>query len=93
MKDLNVGQLFGKTVAHMNVIEFQKRGLPHAHILLIFEHDSKPKSAKDVDRLATAELPTGPAQHELRKIVESCMAHGPCGPELNPTCSCMRNGA
>ena len=29
MKDLISGQLLGQVVAHMNVIEFQKRGLPH----------------------------------------------------------------
>jgi hypothetical protein len=35
MNDLIVGEVLGKVVAHMHVIEFQKRGLPHAHILLI----------------------------------------------------------
>ena len=34
MQDLKSGHIFGKVVAHMNVIEFQKRGLPHAHIFL-----------------------------------------------------------
>merc|ERR1712155_78913 len=47
MKDLTTGGLFGKSVAHMRVTEWQKRGLPHAHILLILE---------DQDRTATAEL-------------------------------------
>ena len=35
MKDFIVGEVLGKVVAYMHVIEFQKRGLPHAHILLI----------------------------------------------------------
>ena len=48
----------GRVAAYTHVIEFQKRGLPHAHILLIFEHESKPKSATYVDRLVSAELPT-----------------------------------
>ena len=93
LRDLTVNHHLGRVIAYTYVIEFQKRGLPHAHILLIFDSASKPRSAKDVDRLVTAELPTGPEQQELRKIVESCMVHGPCGPELNPTCSCMKDGA
>ena len=35
MRDLKSGMVFGKVVAFLWVIEFQKRGLPHAHILLI----------------------------------------------------------
>ena len=35
MNDLIAGEVLGKVVAHMHVIEFQKRGLPHAHILII----------------------------------------------------------
>ena len=27
--------IFGVAVAHLHVVEFQKRGLPHAHILII----------------------------------------------------------
>ena len=32
MHDLKFGNLFGQVVAHMHVIELQKRGLPHMHI-------------------------------------------------------------
>ena len=35
MHDIVKGELFGKVVAHMYVIEWQKRGLPHCHILII----------------------------------------------------------
>ena len=31
IKDLTTGGLFGNVVAHMHVVEFQKRGLPHIH--------------------------------------------------------------
>ena len=41
--------LFGKVIAYTYVIEFQKRCLPHAHILLIMDRASKPKSAADID--------------------------------------------
>ena len=71
--------------------DFQKRGLPHAHILLIFDRESKPRSEKDIDRLVSAELPMGQDQAELRDLVEALMTHGPCG-ALNPSCLCMQNG-
>jgi hypothetical protein len=34
--------VFGEVVANIHVIEWQKRGLPHAHILLILHSDHKP---------------------------------------------------
>jgi hypothetical protein len=34
LDDLTKKSVLGKVVAHMHVIEFQKRGLPHAHILV-----------------------------------------------------------
>jgi Helitron helicase-like domain at N-terminus len=37
MKDIVSKKIFGATKAHCYTIEFQKRGLPHAHILLWLE--------------------------------------------------------
>ena len=51
------GQIFGKVAAVIHVVEFQKRGLPHAHILVILEPEDKIRSPADVDRVVTAELP------------------------------------
>ena len=41
--------VLGKVVGYTWVIEFQKRWLPHAHILLIVQHCDKPQSPEDVD--------------------------------------------
>lgn len=38
-------------------IEFQKRGLPHAHILLFLHEHNKFPSASDIDRIISAEIP------------------------------------
>ena len=35
VNDINKNHIFGVPVAHVHVIEFQKRGVPHAHILII----------------------------------------------------------
>ena len=42
MNDLIKNKIFGKVLSNIDVIEFQKRGLPHAHILLILDKEDKP---------------------------------------------------
>lgn len=81
----------GTAVAWTWVVEFQKRGLPHAHILLIVSTTDKPTTPKQIDEVVSAELPCPDTQPELYRLVESHMIHGPCGP-LNPSCPCMQDG-
>ena len=45
------GGVFGDCIAHFSVLEFQKRGLPHRHLLLWLDHDDvnvRADSAVDV---------------------------------------------
>lgn len=42
--DLVKRKLLGPIVAYVYMIEFQKRGLPHAHFLLIFKRNSNKKN-------------------------------------------------
>ena len=98
MKDLTSGQLFGQVVAHMHVTEFQKRGLPHEHILLILANCDRPLTPESVDEVVVAEIPpiqghdTDPEDGpSLEEIVLLNMVHGPCGQE-NPSSPCMENG-
>ncbi|XP_022163988.1 uncharacterized protein LOC111029333 [Myzus persicae] len=39
MRDITVNKVFGNVDAYVYTIEFQKRGLPHAHILIILDED------------------------------------------------------
>ncbi|SGZ18802.1 BQ5605_C020g09205 [Microbotryum silenes-dioicae] len=48
--------VFGRVVARVHVIEFQKRGLPHAHILLILHPDDKPKTNEMTNQRRTKTL-------------------------------------
>jgi hypothetical protein len=86
--DLTVKGVFGKAIAYTYVVEFQKRGLPHAHILLIVKASDKPHTPADVDRLVSAEVPDKSLDPHLHHLVETFMVHGPCG-ALDPTCPCM----
>lgn len=58
LKKLNLDQhILGKVVAYCDTIEFQKRGLPHCHMLFILAEGHNPRTAADTDNLISAEIP------------------------------------
>ncbi|XP_065671756.1 uncharacterized protein LOC136089633 [Hydra vulgaris] len=57
LNDIFKHGVLGKVVTHVQVIEFQKRGLPHAHILLHLANDDKLETAQDINNLICAEIP------------------------------------
>ncbi len=73
------------------VIEFQKHGLRHAHILIFFVKDDKPHIIEDVDCMISAKLPNPKINRLAQKIVARCMMHGPCGAAF-PNAPCMEDG-
>ena len=91
LHDIRNNHALGVPVAFVYVIEFQKRGLPHCHLLIILNEDSKLKEAADIDSIISAEIPNEQSQTELFRIVKTTMVHGPCGP-LNPASPCMIDG-
>jgi hypothetical protein len=50
MHDLVKGNLLVVVTGRVHTIEFQKRGLPHAHILIILKPEFRPQAPVDVDR-------------------------------------------
>ena len=101
IRDLCTNNVCGICVAHLYVVEFQKRGLPHAHILIILDQDSRIRTTEDIDEIVSAELPPDPEMFpvgseeraqaiRLQEIVLKQMRHGPCG-ILNPNSPCMRD--
>lgn len=62
-------EIFGVVIGHIHVIEFQKRGLPHAHILLILDRESQLRSPDQYDTVVCAELPDKIANPELYATV------------------------
>ena len=83
--------VLGKMIALIYVIEWQKRGPPHAHILGICDEESKPRTPEDYDSIVCAEIPDKEQFPELHKTVTTLMMHGPCGLS-NPNSPCMVDG-
>ncbi|XP_070054281.1 uncharacterized protein [Nicotiana tomentosiformis] len=77
-KDILKRQIFGKVVASMYTVEFQKRGLPHAHFLIILDEKYKLFTPEAYDQFVCAELPDPKRNSSLFKLVTQHMLHGPC---------------
>jgi hypothetical protein len=88
INDIHKKHILGHTIAGIYVIEFQKRGLLHAHILNFFIEDCKPHPVEDIDHMISAELPNSETNKLAHKTIARCMMHGPCGPAF-PNAPCM----
>ncbi|GJV44873.1 ATP-dependent DNA helicase PIF1-like protein [Tanacetum coccineum] len=72
-----------KLLRFVYVIEFQKRELPHAHILLRLEERCKCRTPGEIDDIISAELPSPMHDPNGYKVVTEYMLHGPCGRRSN----------
>jgi hypothetical protein len=88
INDIHKKHILGRMIAGIYVIEFQKRGLPHAHILIFFVEDYKPHTVEDV---INAELPNLETNRLAHETVARCMMYGPCGVAF-PNAPCMEEG-
>ncbi|KAH7816884.1 putative Helitron helicase-like domain at N-terminus [Monocercomonoides exilis] len=82
MRDIKKGIPFGTLKAYVYKIEFQKRGLPHCHLLLTLNDQNELRTSEDIDKCICAEIPPlseDGSNNNLREIVLRHMVHGPCG--------------
>ena len=90
LQDIMNGAL-GRTVAYVYSIEFQKRGLPHMHLLIFFDQPHKLTTPEEINKLIWARLPDPETEPLLFETITTCMIHGPCG-AVNPKAPCMEDG-
>lgn len=79
MKTITEEQGFGVDTGFMYTMEWQKRGLPHAHILIFLRKEDAIRSTEDIDKVVSAEFPDPITQPLLYNLVSTHMVHGPCG--------------
>ncbi|XP_074309151.1 uncharacterized protein LOC141643752 [Silene latifolia] len=88
MIDLKERHIFGRVRADLRSFISQKRGLPHAHILLFLHREDKFPEAADIDKIISAEIPNPVENPMLHAVVCTHMIHGPCG-TAKPRSPCM----
>ncbi|XP_074326495.1 uncharacterized protein LOC141664440 [Apium graveolens] len=66
------------------------RGLPHIHMLIWLDKDSKKYLKENVDKFVSAELPDPDLDPVGYAAVKEFMIHGPCGLQ-NPKSPCMKD--
>ncbi|KAL3005600.1 hypothetical protein AAZX31_08G229500 [Glycine max] len=76
---------------NIHTIEFQKRGLPHVHLLLFLQPNNKYSSSDEIDQIISAEIPSHENDPELYSLVQNHMVHDPCG-ILQSKSPCMKEG-
>ncbi|CAN7044623.1 unnamed protein product [Brassica rapa subsp. trilocularis] len=91
IEDFKKGKYFPKPDAVVYTVEFQKRGLPHAHILLWLKGVKKEVTTAMIDEYISAALPDKELDQEGFELVERHMIHGPCG-KMRPASPCMDKG-
>ncbi|XP_020113189.1 uncharacterized protein LOC109727463 [Ananas comosus] len=91
MNDIKKERFFGQTTAELYTVEFQKRGLPHVHILLWLCGGNKYLTSLEIDSIISAEIPDKTVDPDSYTSVAKFMMHGPCG-LAKPNAPCMVGG-
>lgn len=91
LEDVFKKYVLGHTSAFLYTIEFQKRGLPHMHLLIFLADEHKLRTPDDIDSCIRATWPDPETEPLLFDTVKRCMVHGPCG-AANSHAPCMENG-
>jgi hypothetical protein len=87
IKDIVGNELFGRVKAYVYRVEWQARGMPHAHMLFIL--CEKVLSARVIDDIVSAEMPDPTAEPELFDLVNRHMLHPRC--DVDTKCGCRRD--
>jgi len=79
LDDIRSGTIFGPVLAILYSIEFQKRGLPHVHILLWIDKKGNDITPEIINTWISAEIPDPTSDPLGYILISEHMIHGPCG--------------
>ncbi|KAG3254870.1 hypothetical protein PI124_g534 [Phytophthora idaei] len=65
LEDITTNRVFGDMQAYVYVIEFQKRCLPHAHVLVILKGELKHRTSANYDRFVGGRPPDPGSPHRV----------------------------
>jgi len=73
-------RIFGPWRGWVWTVEYQKRGLPHVHLLLFLKRDAQLLTPEYIDRFISAKLPTEDdvIGQQFRGIIQNTMVHTQC---------------
>ncbi|KAF7841212.1 uncharacterized protein G2W53_003510 [Senna tora] len=77
--DLMKDKYFGRVIGLIYTVEFQKRGLPHAHIVVFLHPEDTYNTPNGIDYIISAEIPDSSTYPTLHEDVKNFMLHEPCG--------------
>eukprot|EP00889_Picochlorum_renovo_P007393 jgi/Picre1/34423/NNA_001892.t1 len=75
--DLIKGKVFGEAKALTYRVEYQKRGLPHVHMLLWLEDQAITTTGEGIEKVSRAWIPDEKVDPHGHHMVASHMMHGP----------------
>lgn len=81
-QDIIKRNYFGRVIGYTYSVEFQKRDLPHAHILIILAKNYY-STPNEINQIICAQLPSEFENPLLYHRVRTLMLHGPCQRETN----------
>ena len=87
LRDIMDHNIFGKALGYVYTVEYQKRGLPHIHLIVFLHPSSRLSSANAVDSVISTEFPDPESQPRLFDLVKRFMVHGPCGRHFTSPCN------
>ena len=80
LHDIMKNHIFGKAIAYVYTVEYQKRGLPHIHLIVFLDRSCRLTTPQRIDSLISSELPDPVHEPVLFELVKTHMIHGPCRP-------------
>ena len=91
LDDITKQGIFGEALGFVYTVEYQKRGLPHTHLIVFLARAARLSTPEAVDKYISTELPDAMTHQRLFDLVKQFMIHGPCGPGTSSPCMDGRN--